>query len=235
VSVVLPTYNEVGNVTGIVEDCREALADHETELLVVDDDSPDGTWRVARDAYADAPDVRIVRRTGERGLASAVARGFREASNEVCAALDADFQHPPRRLPALVAPFADPAVDVVVGSRYAERGRIEGWSPARRLLSAAARLAVRATVPPARVVSDPTSGFFAVRRSVVATADLRPVGYKILLEVLSRSRYDRVVEVPYAFRGRQRGESKLTARECGRFVEHLPRGARAGRGRRRPA
>ena len=220
VSVVVPTYNERENVRAVVDRCSAALAGYDFEIVVVDDDSPDGTWHVVRETYADTEWVRVVRREGKFGLATAVSRGFREASTELCAVIDADLQHPPEKLPALIDAF-DPGVDVVIGSRYTAGGAIEGWSPGRRLVSRGASAIARVGLPATRGVADPLSGFFAVRRDLLDGVRLSPIGYKILLEVLAKCEYGRVVEVPYVFREREKGESKLTAREYWEFLGHV--------------
>lgn len=219
-SVVIPTYNERPNVLDVVQRCLSSLAGYDAEVLVVDDDSPDGTAAFARDAFGDDERVRVIRRTEDRGLAQSVTRGFHDASHEFCAVIDADLQHPPEKLPELVEELEDGA-DVAVGSRHVDEGGIENWSRSRRLVSWGATTATRAVLPAARGCSDPLSGFFAVRREVVDGVRLDPKGYKILLEVVTRGDYETVVEVPYVFTERERGESKLTAGEYKKFVEHL--------------
>jgi dolichol-phosphate mannosyltransferase len=219
VTVVIPTYNEAEVIERTVSRCREALADYPAEILVVDDDSPDLTWRLVRVSFLADDDVRVIRRTDGKGLATAVSRGIQEAANEVCVVMDADLQHPPEKIPELVDAFDDD-VGLVVASRYGEGG-IENWSRWRQLVSSGARLVATATLPAARQVSDPLSGFFAVRRDAVSDVELAPVGYKILLEILVRGDYGGVREVPYVFRERERGESKLTAAEYRNFLAHL--------------
>lgn len=218
-SVIIPTYNERENVQHVVDRSLDALAEYTVEILVVDDDSPDGTWRLAREAYQGDDRVRVLRRMDETGLATAVALGFREAAHDICVVIDADLQHPPERIPELITSFTD-EVDLVVGSRMHEDGAIEDWSPFRSLTSATAARLTELFVPQSRRVTDPMSGFFAVRRSCLTGVDLDPLGYKILLEILVRADIDRVVEVPYTFHERKRGDSKLTPRQYVRFVEH---------------
>ncbi|WP_233204287.1 polyprenol monophosphomannose synthase [Halegenticoccus soli] len=233
ISIIIPTYNESQNVVHVIERCRAALEGYEFEIIVVDDDSPDGTWKLVEDQYADDPEIRVVRRTDGRGLAAAVSRGFREASCEYCAVMDADLQHPPEKLPELIEAL-QPGVDVVIGSRHVDEGGIEDWPWIRRLVSRGATFIARLAVPEVRGISDPMSGFFAIRREVVSGIDLRPTGYKILLEILAKGDYDRVVEVPYVFRERERGSSKLTMQEYVRFLEHVLMLRRGGRRPRRP-
>lgn len=221
VSVVIPTYNERANIVQVVERCLSALSGTDTEIIVVDDDSDDRTWWLVRDRYERNDSVQVIRRTDKRGLATAVTRGFREATEDICTVIDADLQHPPEVLPTLLSAFDDPSVDVAVGSRYTRGGEIERWSPGRRLMSRAATVLAKATVPVVRGLSDPLSGFFAVRRRVVEDIDLDPIGYKILLEVLAKADYGGVVEIPYTFRERERGDSSLTTNQLLQFVRHV--------------
>ena len=228
VSVIIPTYNERENIERAVERCRAALSDYRFEIVVVDDDSPDGTWQLVRDAYETAESVRIVRRTEESGLATAVSRGFDEASYEYCAVIDADLQHPPEKLPALIEPF-DTGADIVIGSRHVAGGGVENWSRFRRVVSRGAMAITKLVLPPTRGIADPMSGFFAIRREIIEDVALAPTGYKILLEVLMKCEYKRVVEVPYVFTERERGESNLTADEYWEFLEHVAHLRRNGR------
>lgn len=220
-SVIVPTYNERANVVPIVRSCRRALTNGDSEVLVVDDDSPDGTWKVGQRAFEDVDDVRVVRRTGDRGLGKSVVDGFDLARNDHLAVIDADFQHPPERLPDLVEALADADADVAVGSRYLERSGIEGWSQRRKVISHGATTVTRAVLPEASGLSDPLSGFFAVRRELVDGAALDPTGYKILLEILTECPVDRVVEVPFTFTERAQGTSKATPKEYAKFLNHL--------------
>lgn len=219
ISVIIPTYNERQNIRHVIDRCLDAVGMYLIEILVVDDDSPDGTWRLVSETYRDDDRITVLRRTDETGLATAVSLAFREAVHDICVVLDADLQHPPERISELIDAFTTD-VDLVVGSRLHEAGGIDDWSPFRRLVSSTATRLTQLLVPPTRDVTDPMSGFFAVRRSCVAGADLDPLGYKIFLEVLVRADIDRIEEVPYTFHDRERGDSKLTAGQYLRFVEH---------------
>ncbi|MBI3321594.1 MAG: glycosyltransferase family 2 protein [Candidatus Omnitrophica bacterium] len=224
-SVIIPTYNEAENLPLLVEQVSRALAGYQggDELIVVDDDSPDRTWAVAESLRSRYPQVRVIRRTtGEKGLAPAVVEGWRTAQGAFLAVMDADLQHPPELLPALVSAFQDPAVDVVIASRYTANGERMRWNPIRRWISRGASNLAQAVLPPAaHGVTDPMSGFFALRRAVIEGASLRPRGYKILLEVLGRGRYHRVAEVPYVFGRRHYGQSKLSALVMRDYLEQL--------------
>jgi dolichol-phosphate mannosyltransferase len=231
-TVVVPTYNEAPNVEALVTRVDSALRDTvEYELLFVDDNSPDGTAAVAQ-RLAKAYPVRVIVRTEDRGLAQSVSEGFRQARGDLVAVIDADLQHPPERLPDLVAKARNGA-DVVVGSRYEAGGGVEGWTLNRKLVSRGARLLAYMVTPTSRKSTDPLSGFFLVRKSAIEGVVLRPVGYKILLEILVRGRANRVEAVPYMFADRTAGESKYGLREQWNYLRHLARLAPADPGLRR--
>ena len=181
VSIIIPTYNERENIEQVVERCRDALSGYRFEIVVVDDDSPDRTWQFVRSEYETLDAIRVVRRTEESGLATAVSRGFDEATYDLCAVIDADLQHPPEKLPELIAAFESGA-DIVIGSRHVPGGGVENWSRFRRLVSRGAMAIAKLALPPTRGISDPMSGFFAVRRDILDGVSLAPTGYKILLE-----------------------------------------------------
>ena len=195
-SVVVPTYNEAGSVTGLAERLHAALAGREWELVIVDDGSPDGTADIAQALSPRIP-VKVVRRAGKAGLASAVVAGFAAASGNILVVMDADLSHPPEVVPAL-ANAVEHGADLAVGSRYVDGGGVEDWPLKRRIVSRVACLMGNLLVP----VRDATSGFFALRRSVIDGVTLNPIGFKIGFEVLARGRYRTVNEGPYTVRDR---------------------------------
>jgi len=221
-SVIVPTYNEAENIGPLVERLHSALAGVDYELIIVDD-STDGTANVLADAARSTPQLRVIHRDGQRGLASAVADGIAAARGDVLCVLDADLQHPPETLPTLLEALDRTGSDLVIASRYAPGGRYETFSAARRFVSRIATTLARVLLSRARSVSDPVSGFFAFRRRVIEGKTLRPVGYKILLEVLVRGDISRVVEVPYRFEARNAGQSKLTSSQHAEYLKHLLR------------
>lgn len=231
ISVVVPTYNEAATIPKLASRLAEALGERAWELVVVDDGSPDGTADAA-EALAPRVPVRVVRRSGKLGLASAVTAGFAAASGDVLVVMDADLSHPPERVPALVDALAAGA-DLAVGSRYVPGGGSAGWPLRRRVVSRVACFIGGLLVP----VRDATSGFFAMRRSVIDGVRLDPIGFKIGFEVMARGRYARVVEVPYTFRDREAGTSKFGSREIVSYLVQLGKVARdrllgrGGRGR----
>ena len=225
-SLVIPTYNERKNVGELVEQLT-ALLDPELgeayELIVVDDDSPDRTWEFAAELAARYAKLRVVRRQGERGLSTAVIRGWQVARGEILAVIDADLQHPPEVTVKLWRAIENNA-DLTVASRHVEGGGVSDWSFARRILSRGAQLLGLLLLPGVLGrVSDPMSGYFMVRRSALAGAKLNPLGYKILVEVLGRGTVRAIGEVGYVFRERSEGESKVTWWLYLEYLRHLAR------------
>jgi dolichol-phosphate mannosyltransferase len=208
-SVIVPTYNEAKTLPLLVPRVRAALPD--AEIVVVDDGSGDGTADVARGLGA-----RVVERKDERGLSTAVLRGLSEASCDVCVVMDADLSHPPEAIPALVKAVEDGA-EVAVGSRYVPGGDIDRWTLLRRLTSKAGTALAR----PLTAVRDPLAGFFCLRKGALKGVELKPRGFKILLEILARTRARRTVEVPIVFADRAAGESKFGPRERREYARQL--------------
>lgn len=224
VSVILPTYNEVETVGDVIAGVRAELsgAGLTHEIVVVDDDSPDGTAAHVRRTYH-SDEIRVIRRVGEQGLSSAVRRGFDAADGKVLVCMDADGQHTPAVAPKLVASIEDGA-DVAVGSRHVGDGGVDDdWSISRHVTSWGAAALAWATLPAARELRDPMSGCFAVSGARVREVldNLDPHGYKILLEIIGKLEDPTVAEVGMAFRERQAGESNLDMNEMGRYAEHL--------------
>jgi dolichol-phosphate mannosyltransferase len=224
-SLVIPTYNEGRNIAAMLERLiplldGSAYADR-YEIIVVDDDSPDRTWDLALAVAAVYPQVRVIRRQGERGLATAVIRGWQVAGGEVIGVIDGDLQHPPAVLLTMLDAVTAGA-DLAIGSRHVEGGGTSDWGFLRRLLSRGAQL-LGLVIAPAIVgrVSDPMSGYFLLRRRVLSGIELNPKGYKISLEVLGRGRIDRIAEVGYVFQERVAGESKVTVQQYVDYIHHL--------------
>jgi dolichol-phosphate mannosyltransferase len=225
-SVVIPTFNEGRNIAEIVRrltDLLDGPLGDAYELIVVDDDSPDRTWETAQGLSRQNPRVRVVRRIGERGLSTAVVRGWQAARGDVLAVIDADLQHPPEVTLGLWSEVGRGA-DLAVASRHVEGGGVSDWSAVRRVLSRGAQLLGLFLLPGVvGRVSDPMSGYFMVRRAAVEGAAMSPLGYKILIEVLGRGNIRWIAEVPYVFRERREGESKVTWRLYVEYLRHLLR------------
>ncbi|MFF2641389.1 glycosyltransferase [Streptomyces niveus] len=227
VTVIIPTFNEAANVRELLRQLTESVPSRlPCEVLFVDD-STDGTPAAIAEAAQDCPfPVAVIHRDEPvGGLGGAVVEGLRTAGSEWIVVMDADLQHPPSLVPELVAAGERTTADLVVASRYVDGGSRAGLAGGYRVaVSRAATWLTKGLFPRRlRGISDPMSGFFAIRRgAVMADADgLRPLGYKILLELAVRCRPQQVAEVPFVFRDRFAGESKSTAREGARFLRHL--------------
>jgi len=220
ISVIVPTYNEAGSITPLVERLAVSLAGREWELVVVDDGSPDGTADIAA-GLAPARPVRVVPRSGKAGLASAVIAGMKVARGDPLVVMDADLSHPPEVVPGLVDAI-DAGADLAVGSRYVKGGGTRDWPMRRRVVSRVACMMGSVLVP----VRDATSGFFAIRRRAIDGVRLNAIGFKIGLGVIARARAARIVEVPYTFRDRELGKSKFGRREIVQYVVQLGQIAR---------
>lgn len=218
-SIIVPTYNERENLPVLAERVFAAVSAQNSELLIVDDSSPDGTAEVAEQLAARWP-IRTIRRTNERGLSTAVIRGLHEARLELCVVMDADLSHPPEMIPALLAAMNDPSVEMAIGSRFVKGGAVDlDWPLHRRVISWCGRQLARPMTP----VRDMVAGFFCVRRSRVELARLDPIGYKIALELIVRQRWRKVVEIPIRFSDRVAGVTKLNGAEQLRYLRHLAR------------
>lgn len=220
VSVVVPVFREAENVPELVARLGRLRREHglTLELLLVDDDSRDGTVEAVQACGQDW--VRLLVRTGERGLSQAVVAGVREARHPVVVVMDGDLSHPPEKIPAMVLAL-ESGQQFVIGSRYVPGGSTDDdWGFLRWLNS---RVATLLAWPLTRA-KDPMAGFFAFRRADLArAAALNPVGYKIGLELIVKCGFDNVGEVPIAFRDRVRGESKLTLKQQLLYLQHLRR------------
>ncbi|MBI1240083.1 glycosyltransferase [Umezakia ovalisporum] len=225
-SLVIPTYQERGNIENILKMLSELLNElipGQYELIVVDDNSPDGTWEVAQSLTGEYPQIQVIRREQERGLSSAVIRGWQVAKGSILGVMDGDLQHPPEILIQLLIAIKKGA-DLAVASRHIEGGGVSSWNVIRRFLSRGAQVLGLIILPGVLGrVSDPMSGYFVVRRTCIAGVILNPVGYKILLEIIARGNISEIAEVGYVFCERQQGESKVTWKQYVEYLHHLVR------------
>lgn len=221
VSIIVPTYKEKENLRPLTERIFETLSKTalNAEVVVVDDNSRDGSVELVEQLQTEGFNVRILVRTTERGLSSAVVHGFRSAKYDTLVCMDADLQHDPKYLPSVIDPVILNEADFTVGSRNVDGGAVEDWPLIRRLISAGATLAAR----PLAACSDPMSGFFCLSREtfVGGLKRLNPMGYKIGLELMVRCNCKRIKEVPIVFRDREAGESKLTMKQNLLYLRQL--------------
>ncbi|NIJ39103.1 dolichol-phosphate mannosyltransferase [Sphingopyxis panaciterrae] len=220
VAVVVPTLNEAANVERLVESLSVVLAGRGWEVIFVDDNSSDGTSDLVRRIGRGSRHVRIVQRVGRRGLSSAVIEGILATAAPVIAVMDGDLQHSEDALPRLVDAIETGGAEVAIGTRYVEGGGTGDWDAGRVRMS---RLATRAgQMALGTDVSDPMSGFFAIRRDAFERAlpRLSAIGFKILIDILASSPTAlKVAEIPYHFRSREAGESKIGARVIAEYAE----------------
>lgn len=220
-SIVVPTFGEADNLEPLTRRVFAATrgASIDAELIIVDDNSDDGSVAVIEGLQAEFP-VQIIVRTQDRGLSTAVLRGFEAARGDTLLVMDADLSHPPERIPDLFKPIDTNAADFVIGSRYIDDGQTKDWPWLRKVNSLIATWLAR----PLTRAKDPMAGFFCLRRSTWRQADsLSPLGYKIGLELMIKGRCRNVVEIPIVFEDRHAGESKLTARQQLLYLLHLKR------------
>lgn len=219
-SVVVPTYNEAGNLPLLAERVADALAGVEYELLIADDCSEDDTALVMEALVNDYP-IRLVQaKDRPRDLSLSVIDGIRAARFDRIVVMDADLSHPPEMLPKMLAQLEEGVDCFVLGSRYAEGGSFDrDWSLWRFLNSHIATMIAR----PLITCSDPMSGFFLFDRRHVDLNTLKPIGYKIGLELMVRGRFNQIVEVPILFKDRQVGESKMNLQQQIKYLRHLRR------------
>jgi dolichol-phosphate mannosyltransferase len=228
-SIIIPTYNESENILKLIGAIKSNLPSNIiTEIIVVDDNSPDGTGKIVENyihnnigidsslqqqhfhSKVDSQKclVRIIHRKDKTGLIPAILEGIESSIGESILIMDADFSHPPETIPLLVEELRRDPNCIVIGSRYISRGSIIGWPYKRRVISKGAAKIARHGLK-VRNVSDPMSGFFAFPRHVINNIKFDTKGFKILLEILVKSRDIRVKEVPYTFRDRKSGQSKM--------------------------
>ena len=211
-SVIIPTYNEKKNITRLIPRIASILIGHDYELIVVDDSSSDGTAEAARELANDYP-VKVLVRLGKLGLSSAVVEGFKASIGDVIGVIDADLQHPPEHIKEFLMAVSGGS-DIVIGSRYVDGSKIEDWNWFRSIVSKGAIM----LSSPLTDVKDPTSGYFFLKRSVIEDILFNPHGFKILLEILVKGKYNNVKEIPIAFKAREKEESKLG---IGEYVSYL--------------
>jgi len=217
ISIILPTYNEIDNIKIIIPKIAEVL-DREGlqwEIIVVDDDSPDGTASMAEE-YGKKYHVKVCVRKTDRGLSKSVIKGFELAEGDICLVMDADLSHPVEKIPDMVKPIILNECDASVGSRNIPGGECGEWPLLRRVMSKIAGYMAKGVTS----MSDPTSGFMAIRRSILDNIDIDPLGWKIVLEVIVKAQ-PMIKEIPILFSERKKGKSKLGIKAQIDYLHHL--------------
>ena len=213
ISIIVPTYNESSNISTLVQRIHTVClkSNIKEEIIVVDDNSPDGTAKIAEELSKKYP-VKVLLRTKDRGLSQAVVAGINLTTNDIVGVIDADLSHPPEIIPYLIEKLKDN--EIVVASRYSDTGGVEEWTLIRKMISKGATLLAY----PLTSVNDPMSGYFFFKKEIINSKKLKPKGYKILLEIIVRSGATKIAEYSYIFRNRELGSSKLTYKQ---FIEYF--------------
>ena len=228
VSLIIPTRNEEESLPELIEKLSEVLGDKSYEVILVDD-SDDATAQVAPRLAAECGlSLSVIHREGRErqgGLSTAVLAGIAAAHGEYVCIMDADLQHPPQIIGLMLEVAGDGDVDIVIASRYVEGGSDDGLSSrARRMISLTSKRLVKTVFRGRlRTVTDPLSGFFLARRSLLDETALRPIGFKILLDILVRSDWQIAKEVPLKFEQRAAGSSKASLKQGQKFLAHVAR------------
>ena len=233
VSIIIPTYNESENIIQVLKSIGEHLPeDIAAEALVVDDNSPDGTGKIIEDYITDAYNeigytIEVIHRKTKSGLSSAILDGIQRSTGETIVIMDSDFSHPPKIIPQLIEEIKTSKYDIVIASRFVRGGAINGWSTKRKLISKTAKGIAKAGLGVNE--SDPMSGFFAFKRKILDGIKFDAIGYKMLLEILVKTKGAKVKEIPYTFTDRTRGSSKLDSSTMLDYVKSVWKLYRYGR------
>jgi dolichol-phosphate mannosyltransferase len=218
VSVVIPTYNEAGGIEKLIAALSGVFSQAaiDGEIVIVDDNSPDGTGAIV-DSLAQRYPCRCVHRAGKLGLASAVIDGWKTCTSPILGVMDGDFSHDMQIVPQLIEALTSGGNQLAIGSRYVRGGGITNWPWRRRVTSRVAIMLAQPLTP----VKDITSGFLFFRREVIDGVTLDPIGFKIGLEVVMKGKYEKVKEIPYVFTDRTHGKSKLNSGEIVNYLKQL--------------
>lgn len=221
-SVIIPTFQEAKNIPELAHLFSKVnFGAREFEVILVDDNSQDGTQEIVQDLAKEFPWLRLIVRKGPKGLSESVMEGFSHAKNPLCVVMDADLSHPPAKIPEMLALLSTPTVDLVIGSRYVKGGESdESWPINRKIFSRLAAFFARVLI--GVPVKDPLSGFLALKKSTYqAGKKLQPIGWKIGLEIMVKCRCKNIQEVPIHFSERAHGVSKLSFKVVLEYVYHI--------------
>ena len=223
ISIIVPTYREAQNVDILTRRIHKTMTEYNMsyEIIFVDDDSKDDIEKIISNLSSEGLNVRLIQRKNERGLSSAVLRGFSEAEGGILVCMDADLSHPPETIHVMIDKIVKDNAEFVIGSRYVNGGSTDDkWTIYRRINSRIATLFAK----PFTTAKDPMSGFFAIPDRVYKRgSSFNPIGYKIALELIVRCKCEKIVEVPIHFSDRKFGESKLTLKEQLNYLVHIKR------------
>lgn len=216
ISVIIPTFNEAKNIGILIKKIDECLYDIDYEIIVVDNNSTDGTKELA-EKLSKIYSVRFIFKTLD--LSNAVLEGFKCTNGDIIGVLDGDLSHPPEKIKEFIKKIEKENYDLVVGTRK-KGGSVEKWPLHRKLISKLGEILAK---PLSKNCSDPMSGFFFLKRDIINNVNFSPIGYKILLELLVKANFKKFYELPYTFKNRESGQSKLNYKEYSRYMRHLLR------------
>lgn len=223
VSIIIPTYNESQNIKGILHLIKVHLPKNTiVEAIVVDDNSPDGTGKIAEDYFESLKEktkytINVINRKTREGLSSAILKGVQQAKGKIIVVMDSDFSHPPHLIPKLVDVLKQSKTDIVVASRYLSGGSIQGWSIKRKIISKIGTIIAKRGLGIKE--SDPMSGFFAFNKDIIKGINFDAIGYKILLEMIVKVKGVSIKEIPYTFSDRENGKSKFGTKIIFEYIQ----------------
>ncbi len=218
-SIIIPTYNEKENIKILLEKINKEFENNKIngEVIVVDDNSPDGTGKILEKLKEKYSYLNVIYRKGKLGLSSAVFEGIKISKGEILGVIDADLSHPPEKIPEMFRIIKGNEVDFVIGSRYIKGGKIEGWNIKRLIMSKIATLLAR----PFTKIKDPMSGFFMIKKECIEKKEFNSQGFKILLELILKAEYKKIKEIPIIFINRTEGKSKAKTKEIFYYLKNL--------------
>ena len=218
-SIIIPTYNEKDNIQILLEKINEEFENNKIngEVIIVDDGSPDGTGEIVDELRKKYENLKVIHRKGKLGLSSAVLEGFKIGDGSILGVMDADLSHPPEKILEMFRIINNDGADFVIGSRYVNGGKIEGWGIKRKIMSKGATLLARVFTS----VKDPMTGFFMIKRESIKDKKLNPKGFKILLELIIKADYNKIKEIPITFVNRTKGKSKADFKEIFSYLKNL--------------
>ncbi|MBP3421323.1 MAG: polyprenol monophosphomannose synthase [Lachnospiraceae bacterium] len=220
-TIIVPTYNEADNIFKLCNELEKYLADIPYHILFVDD-SVDNTPDIIKSLMEVNSKVQLHHRENEKGLATAVLKGFELAQGDYIAVMDADLQHPPHILRDMYVAIAIGEADICIPSRFIPGGNDGGLNLYRSIVSGTARYIGKIILPCLRRLSDPTSGLFMFKRTILQDAnEMKPIGWKIMIEVLATCTFDKIIEIPYSFQNRTAGESKLSSKVTMQYIKQI--------------
>ena len=218
-SIVIPTYNEKENIQKLIKKIQKEFKENKIngEIIIVDDNSPDGTGNLVENLKHIQKNIKVVHRKGKLGLSSAVLDGWKISEGEVLGVMDADLSHPVEKIKELFWEIENKEADFTIGSRYVRGGKIEGWNFKRKLMSKSATILARIYTK----VKDPMTGFFMIKKDCIKDREINPKGFKILLELIIKSNYKKIKEIPITFVNRLEGKSKAGSKEIFYYLQNL--------------